>query len=821
MTKATVTETLQLPGTGDPTGVQVKLELVAATDAGDPDVGYNASVTIGGARFAVPNADGTYTFTNVAPNEQTAVASPSYRAISATAATASTATLTMTVDKPTGTTTGDWLLLAAFCGDSTSFDPTLTDTLAIESGWTLVAGPISSTATGSVNNVRGYLWKRLVDGSEAGSFTITKTGTGGYMRGVCVAVAGAGSGVDISATGYATSATDVTIPNCAATVADTLSVAIIGIRGTLLTGTPPANWTERQDTGQTISPNVLVATKSNESSGNTGTSTYDLATSNTWAAFHVVMAKTPVNTDSITSPANTVYRLTTIWADGSKDIRYIEVPDGAGPYEVADILTTAPSSLTTAGAAASSATFITNTDQTTTLANSKTIGTVIEEATSFPASPQEGWLCRRTDLGVTYRYSGSSWSAWTELASGETWTPQNRIVREADTNTQAAGNRLDNWLTGGPGVPSLAGAALREIRTAITDTANWPVNIWVVGDSISTGYYAGSRANIWHNVAADRLAARLGLPTNPYRYLAFEKTSPANPYNPWTYGSGVTLNTESSGGTDPGYGIGRFAVDIHAGENVTTTSNVVCDRVEAVYSKKSGNGTLELYIDGVLVSSVATSGTSRSTYKLDSGALTLGSHEIKVMASGGTVIAEGCYVYSGDYAGVRWLNCSKGGATTVHFNTAGTAGATAFDGMADSYVPSLVIFELGSNDISFSLPTSSIRAQIQGQISKIATATSVDPSIVFVVSPQNSYTQIAWENLTAAMYLLAQDYPSQAVVFDALNLMGDDSTGDFHTGSSDTVHPGPLGHTFLGESFAQWLLSALNLPAFAIDGGTP
>lgn len=819
MTTATITETLQLPASGDPESVQIKLELVAATAAGDPDVGYNGATTIGGARRTTPSADGTWSFAGVAPNSQTAVASPSYRAISAVAVTSLDATLTLAVDKPSGTASGDVLLLAAFVGDSTSFDPSLTDTVSTPSGWTLVAGPISSTATGSINNVRGYLFKRTADGTEDSAFTLTKVGTAGRLRGVCVAVAGAGSGVDVTATGYATSSGDVTIPSATATAADELSVALIGTRGTLLTGTPPAGWTERQDSGSSTTPNCLVATKLNVAAGATGTGTYDLATSNTWVAFHVLLAKTPANTDAITSPSGTVYRLTTVWPDASKDIRYVTVPDGAGPYEVADILTTAPSSLTPGGAAASSGTYVTTTTMTTTLPSSTPLATVIDDGASFPASPVEGYLFRKDD-GIIYRYNGSAWLAWTDDAADETWTPQNRVVREADTNTQAAGNRLDNWLTGGPGVPALAGAQLREIRTAITDTASWPVNIWVVGDSISTGYYAGSRANIWHNVAADRLAARLGLPTNPYRYLAFEKTASPNPYNPWTYGSGVTLNTESASG-DPGYGIGRFSVDVHAGENVTTTSNVVCDRVLAVYSKKSGAGTAQLYVDGVLVASASANGSSRSTYLLDSGALTLGSHEVKVMASGGTVIFEGCYIFSGDYSGVRWINCSKGGATTLHFNTAGTAGATAFDGMADSFVPSLVVFELGSNDISFSLPASSIRAQLQGQIAKIATATSVDPSIVFVVSPENSYDQIAWSNVLDAGYLLAQDYPSQLVVFDAYAAMGNTETGDFHTGSSDTVHPGPLGHTFLGESFAQWLLSAINLPAFAIDGGTP
>jgi hypothetical protein len=96
----------------------------------------------------------------------------------------------------------------------------------------------------------------------------------------------------------------------------------------------------------------LIAALSGEAFGYAGTANVDVG--GVWTvraditgliAFTNVRPNSGASSDVITSPANTVYELSTTFADRRSVTEHISVPDAAGPLYVQDILTNAPTSL--------------------------------------------------------------------------------------------------------------------------------------------------------------------------------------------------------------------------------------------------------------------------------------------------------------------------------------------------------------------------------------------------------------------------------------------------------------------------------------------
>lgn len=787
MTLATVEGSVERPGGQDVAGVSALLRLKASTDPSDPDIGYapGADAEVLGEWRVPVNRDGSYTFTNVRPNNQVDYPAPAYIGV-ATAALQTNGPLNIT--SPTGLA-GDHLVAVGALG-------AVGDTLAIGAGWTLVAGPLDSSTT-----TRLYVWYKIDSGVGGDTVTLTKTGTTeAQMRGVVYRLRGAGLGLDTSSTATGTSSA-VTWATLTPAAANELSV-LIGAwdPGLPTTQTPPSGYTERHDSGSFYANNVGISDRRLSTDTATGALTNTLTSSKSWAAVHLLFRADAVNSDAITSPANTWYEVELrgdSLPSSARLPRAISVPDSAGPHQVQDILITAPTAVTPSGAAPSSAEFIVATASSS-LSNEITMAEAVRDALTETDGDFEGQLWHNPNTGVLKRWNGLTWE--TTGTSNVVDATALYAVRAASATPQALAVDVDELLRG-VGSPWNWGQPLRRARTK---WARGTLRAWGVGDSHMTGFRTDTRPHIFHNQAMDMLARELRLAPNNTRYVPFN----TDYLNPWTLSGASTA-------TDNTYGLGLYGVTLtNAGK---ASGTFVCDRVSLVYSKASGAATVELKIDGVSVGSAATAGTARSSYVLDSGVLVYGSHLVEVVVNGGsgTVHVDGAYIWQGDYGKLEFWNAGHSGSGASYHTDATASGASSLDGMAEAaLLPDLVLIQTGTNDLLFSTPYATLLGYYTALITKINTlCSSAPPSIVLMPEPRNSYSSgddSLWEGQWRANWQAARAFDNVAV-FDVGEWMGgiDDDDWGHHDDSSDTVHAGTDGHTAWGSALGRFLLSAL------------
>lgn len=137
----------------------------------------------------------------------------------------------------------------------------------------------------------------------------------------------------------------------------------------------------------------LIAAVTGDAFGYAGTANVDVG--GTWSVradntglitFTNVRPNSGASADVITSPANTVYEMSTTLPDRRTLVEYLSVPDVAGPVYVQDILTSAPTSLPSGSGTDANAVHLTGDE---TVAGVKTF-------TSAPAVPDGSWTIGKT-----------------------------------------------------------------------------------------------------------------------------------------------------------------------------------------------------------------------------------------------------------------------------------------------------------------------------------------------------------------------------------------------------------------------------------------
>jgi lysophospholipase L1-like esterase len=206
--------------------------------------------------------------------------------------------------------------------------------------------------------------------------------------------------------------------------------------------------------------------------------------------------------------------------------------------------------------------------------------------------------------------------------------------------------------------------ALKNLRAALGMVAVRPVDVVMLGDSITEGYYASSDGARY----CDLLRRKLQAIYNPQGvqggegfipmlhvvggfFAAAAPTGFANLPQRWTFANpGIALPI----GADNGYGLGRRAWFYCNGSTSTATITVFCDRFWICYTAFTpggGAGSITVKIDGTLQASQPSTQSSivQSGRIWDSGNIPLGFHTIQVSAvSTGLAIFDGIMVFNGD-----------------------------------------------------------------------------------------------------------------------------------------------------------------------------
>ena len=204
---------------------------------------------------------------------------------------------------------------------------------------------------------------------------------------------------------------------------------------------------------------------------------------------------------------------------------------------------------------------------------------------------------------------------------------------------------------------------LRPFYASLADRATSPLDVLVVGDSISEGEGSGVITNRW----SSRFLASLRAQFQPqgvaggrgYIPAWYAQASPAPATAGFTpSGSGIAQATT--------YGLGRRSVTLSAGGTLTVTVN--CTSFDLVYPKQVSGGIVSVAIDGGTAVNVDTTAAGALGGQKTRFTPTLrGPHTIVISYVSGTPMVEGIMVYDGDEnLGVRlWGSGPSGTAFEV------------------------------------------------------------------------------------------------------------------------------------------------------------
>lgn len=286
-------------------------------------------------------------------------------------------------------------------------------------------------------------------------------------------------------------------------------------------------------------------------------------------------------------------------------------------------------------------------------------------------------------------------------------------------------------------------APLRGLVAALADAASTPVDIVVVGDSLSEDWQwvdSGTSESVglrsWVRLFEVDMAERFNAGAVGVGWLAIRSGLGTNPG--WDTVTGSLVTTA---------GLGRYAVQLDAAEYAEHTE--ICDGVDVYFASIAS--TCTVHVDGVLTATLTASAVPTVW---SSGALSSGSHTIKVTAVGGAAVPYGSYWYLGNRtSGVRVHNGGHSGyGPSDHLATVGTIEHIA---LVD---PDCVIVPIGaaSGGTVFSGTVAAYTSSIETLLEAIA-AEVPSASIVHVAEHAFTGKEATWPPFAVASRRLAAE----------------------------------------------------------------
>jgi lysophospholipase L1-like esterase len=355
----------------------------------------------------------------------------------------------------------------------------------------------------------------------------------------------------------------------------------------------------------------------------------------------------------------------------------------------------------------------------------------------------------------------------------------------------------NNSTSKGPAIyESITNPALSRWRTAIADRSTAPAKMLVIGDSISEGQGASTRANRWLSKSHDAIRTKypttgvaiggenyvpslyiVGAPDSPWQSFSGNQGSPT----PSNVNGSLGYRTVFLDGTD-----GLFY-------NVTGTD------VDIWWC--GGGGTFAYQIDGGSVVNINTTGAYHTDYRTSVSLGASGPHTIGIAAVSGTCGFNGFTVYDGDKTkGIQYYDSCRSGAKSGDFLIEGGELVKAIQTVA----PQLVIVELGGNDALQSIPVATFQSNLNSIVGGILGSVYPVPSVLLVglysVNQALLPGGIVWADYKAAIAAIAASDPTRIAYLD-LTTGGMPTTDTSGAGyyRADGLHPNNSGHIKIAE----------------------
>lgn len=337
-----------------------------------------------------------------------------------------------------------------------------------------------------------------------------------------------------------------------------------------------------------------------------------------------------------------------------------------------------------------------------------------------------------------------------------------------------------------------AGLANREFAPAVV--------VCGPGDSITEGQGATAMDRRYVSKLRQRLRARYPVTgiTGGRGFIGSDKTGESSFTWPVTATGTVT--------TDDNYGPKRRAAVMSAtGQYRTFTLQGTS--VDLVTGRSSGTGILYYKIDGGTATTFNTSTGYTQGATVVGGNLTRvtlgasGAHTLEVgWSSGGSVYLEGVVEYDGDEnAGIRVHDAGHYGYTTTQW--VNRLGFFYWMLSIKNLNPDLLIIQVGTNDLSNSIPAATTLANWQSMLSTLR-GVGCDPSVLMVAMPKRSdagVTQAAYDAYVAAAYSLAASDAKVAIADLGSKMPAVGLGTPSYSLYADTVHPTDKGHSMMAD----------------------
>lgn len=456
--------------------------------------------------------------------------------------------------------------------------------------------------------------------------------------------------------------------------------------------------------------------------------------------------------DAIVTPTGTVWQYEIRYPGvRTPEVRYLTIPDTAGPYNVVDVLTDEPASILTAGSKAYTDAVV-------------------------AALPGLGAIADQRILG-----NNTGTSAIPTSLTGA----QSRSVIKAKF-------RQDDLL--------------RNAQVALSRATDQTVDICFFGDSIfqrGPGSYMGNNGNVLR--VAQRLAAtyntrpagRGWLPIYTDDSLAGTGTYPYG----WNNTGGTSSGNSCAGSYSPN-GPGGWARS--GSDTASWTHTETCDGIDlyATLQATASAASVTVTLDGVeqgtfSTGSASLSGTNKQAFQSiwSSGQLTYKSHTVVVTVTGsGTAILNGAYFHAGTVSsGVRVWDFGHTGETATAFANA----LWTYDACT-TLTPDLVITDFGTNDYDlYSGVTTTYLTDIASLWSGIASAAPLASRLhVNAYKGQEHSLWSTWRDAAEAAAATAS-----VGFLDLYEILGDLSETQDPLGlSDDGAHPNDKGHDRIAQA---------------------
>jgi lysophospholipase L1-like esterase len=382
-----------------------------------------------------------------------------------------------------------------------------------------------------------------------------------------------------------------------------------------------------------------------------------------------------------------------------------------------------------------------------------------------------------------------------------------------------------------PGSPYLVGQSMRGWRAGWAKRTTQPVNILLLGNSNTTGYWATTDANRWAQIFATMMET-----ANGQRHtLGYQSAHSLVNYTAgqWTV-VGATTDVATSG---LGYGAATIA---GTGTSGSRSATQMCDRFWVRYQTATAAGAFTISIDGVVAATIAASaGAVVGGLTWDSGPLPLALHTVKLTSTTTTTpIVEGIYWFWGNGntvgtqgtlsaansqtgLGVRVLSGPKFGSAASDFSVIAPSGDWWTAGL-DRFPPHVVVMAWGTNELGGVVAPATFRTNLGLICARILTVMSTagkpPPAFVFIVPHGTGTLTTDILPYRKAIYQAAVD--NGASVIDRNAMMGnlDNATADpwgfgsGFDGATGRKHLDDPGMRVAAETTANFLLNADSPP---------